>query len=227
MKRLIAFDLDNTLAKIGKGIQEKDVTLLKKLEDQGADIAIVSGKPAFYLCGLLRQIELKRPILAGENGAVIQIGVELPPKERYVLPCSEEAKETVLFFRYKILQSIPEMFFQPNDVGLTPFPKNEEEFKIIQDLLGKFRPQLRDVTVYRHVDSYDFVPNGIDKKSGLRFLCKKMGGYDKVIAVGDGVNDYPMFEEADLALGVRVKDEEKVDRNFDTITELLEYLLEE
>ena len=47
-----------------------------------------------------------------------------------------------------------------------------------------------------------------------------------VIAVGDGINDYPMFEYAGLALGINVAEEERVDKNFPTITEALKYILQ-
>jgi phosphoserine phosphatase len=45
------------------------------------------------------------------------------------------------------------------------------------------------------------------------------------VAVGDGINDYPMFEYAGLSLGVNVKDESKVDLNFDKVDSAIEYLL--
>jgi len=43
--------------------------------------------------------------------------------------------------------------------------------------------------------------------------------------VGDGVNDYPMFEYAGHAVGISVKDESRVDVSFAGIEEALVYLL--
>ncbi len=226
MIRLITFDLDNTLAKLGKGITDEDCRLLREIESEGTQIAICSGKPADYLCGFMRQVELERPILAGENGAVIQFGVELPPKQFYILPYSEASRKSIAFFAQKIKARYPQMWFQPNLVGLTPFPAREEEFDGIEACIRENKQELRDVQVYRHVDSFDIVPAGIDKKQGMDFLGRLLGiGPGETAAVGDGVNDYPMFAYAGYAVGIKVKEAEKVDINFSTSTDALKHLL--
>ena len=46
----------------------------------------------------------------------------------------------------------------------------------------------------------------------------------EIVAVGDGENDYPMFEYAGTAIGVNVKEEFRVHKNFATITDVLDYL---
>lgn len=225
MTKLIVFDLDNTLAKIGKGIGAADIELLKQIEEKGIAIAIASGKPVNYLCGFIRQVGLEHPILMGENGAVIQFDVDLPPKQYYKLPYSELAKKTISFMREKIEERIPDMWYQSNEVGLTPFPKSEEEFNIIEKILKENKNQLQDVVVYRHVDSFDITPMGIDKKRGLEYLGKLLNILpEETIAVGDGVNDYPMFEYAGKAIGVNVKEPDKVDENFSSVTKMLEYI---
>ena len=49
---------------------------------------------------------------------------------------------------------------------------------------------------------------------------------DEMVAVGDGVNDYPMFEYAGLALGIGLKEEEKVHHNFKDIMDVMKHLHE-
>lgn len=225
MIKLLVFDLDNTLAKLGKGIIEEDLKLLKKIEKKGIRIAICSGKPVGYLCGMLRQIELEKPAMIGENGAVIQIGVDLPPKEYYFLPHSKEADRTIVFLKEKIKELLPDIWFQANDVGLTPFPKSEEEFEKIEACIRENQGQVRDVTIYRHIDSFDITPNGITKYDGLKYLGDILGILpEEVIAVGDGVNDYPMFRYAGYSVGIHVAEPDKVNMNFMTSTEALHYL---
>lgn len=225
MTKLIVFDLDNTLAECGKGIAETDIAVLKQLEENGIRIAICSGKPVNYLCGFMRQVGLKQPILLGENGAVIQIGVDLPPKQHAILPYSKLAKETICFVKDKIDEKLSDMWYQPNLVGLTPFPKSEDEFELIANLLEEYKTNLKDVEIYRHIDSFDIVPVGINKKEGLRYLGNLLEiTSEETIAVGDGVNDYPMFEYAKVAVGINVKDEDRVDKNVSCISEALEYL---
>lgn len=223
--KLVVFDLDNTLAKLGKGIIQEDLELLKKIEKKGATVAICSGKPTYYLCGFMRQVELEHPVLIGENGAVIQFGVDLPPKRFYILPYSSEAKKTISLLEEKVCETYPDMWFQPNQVGLTPFPKSEEEFEGIEAIIETYKDAVRDVIVYRHVDSFDITPCGIDKKAGIQYLGQLLGIIkEETIAVGDGVNDYPMFEYAGHAVGVNVKETEKVDHNFNSATKALEYI---
>jgi len=227
MYKLIAFDLDNTLAPVGKAISPGDCELLHALEDQGVRVALCSGKPTYYLCGFARQLGLDQPILVGENGGVIQFGVDLPPKQYYTLPCSPESKHSIRLLHEAIVDRLPRMWFQPNITALTPFPTCQEDFDAIEDAIASLGEELRDVTVYRHFDSYDIMPNGITKGSGLAYLSRLLGlSAEETIAVGDGINDYPMFEYAGLALGVGLKEPDRVHRNFDTSTQVLQHLLE-
>ena len=227
MYKLIAFDLDNTLAPVGKSVRSEDLTLLHQLEQQGVRIALCSGKPTYYLCGFMRQLGLERPILVGENGGVIQFGVDLPPKQYYTLPCSPEAERSIRRLQDEIVARLPGMWFQPNIIALTPFPTCQGDFDAIEDAISSLDEELRDVTVYRHFDSYDVMPNGITKGSGLAYLGKLLDiAPGETVAVGDGVNDYPMFEYAGLALGVGLKEPGRVHQNFDTSTQVLQHLLE-
>jgi len=228
MIRLIVFDLDGTLAQLGKGILPEDLALLHRLESAGARIAICSGKPTYYLCGLMRQVGLSAPILVGENGAVIQFGVDLPPKEYFVAPYSSGAKRSLRLIKNMLEDVAPDMWYQPNEVGLTPFPNNEAGFDTIQACLDALAPQLEDLIIYRHCDCFDIMPDGITKRSGLERLGKLLGiAPEETVTVGDGVNDYPMFEYAGLSVGVNVKEPERVNWNFDSANEALVFLLKQ
>lgn len=224
--KLIVFDLDGTLAALGKGILPEDLALLRRLEETGARIAICSGKPTYYLCGMMRQVGLRAPVLVGENGAVIQLGVDLPPKDYFVAPCSDAAKRSIRLLKETLEQDVPGMWYQPNEVGLTPFPRNDAEFAAVQGVIDALAPQLQDVVIYRHCDSFDITPEGVTKKSGLARLGALLGiAAEETVAVGDGVNDYPMFEYAGLSVGVNVHDESKVNVNVASAGEALSFLL--
>lgn len=227
MIKLIAFDLDDTLAKLGKGITRDNLLKLKALEQRGIQIAVCSGKPTYYLCGFMRQAGLKNPALVGENGAVIQIGVNLPPREFYVQAHSSAAQQSIRLLQAKITEAIPHMWYQPNMVCLTPFPTSEEEHKTIQSIIDASANELNDIDVYHHMDSFDIIPKGINKRSGLEFLGSLLHITPaETIAVGNGTNDYPMFDCAGFAAGIRVPDAHKVDVNFKTPSEALDFLLQ-
>ena len=78
--KLVVFDLDDTLAVTGQAVLPEDVKLLKEIEKTGIKIAVCSGKPVYYLCGFMRQLGINDAIMVGENGAVIQFGISLPPR---------------------------------------------------------------------------------------------------------------------------------------------------
>lgn len=228
MLKLVVFDLDETLAVTGQAMLQENIKLLKSLEEKGVTISVCSGKPTYYLCGFMRQIGLNFPILLGENGSTAQFGIDLPPKQFYTLPYSGAARESLLCIKREIDKAVPGIWYQPNEVGVTPFPRSAEEFDVIAGILKENEAMLYDVEIYRHVDSFDIVPKGISKKKGLQKLGEVLGiSPQEMAAVGDGVNDYPMFEYAGLAVGVNAKDEEKVDRNFGTLKETLEFLHQE
>lgn len=227
MTKLVVFDLDDTLAPTGAGVSEEALALLKQLEAMDRSIAICSGKPTYYLCGFARQLGLRKPVLIGENGAVIQIGIDLPPKQYSVLPCSEGAKRSITLLRERIQEALPNIWYQPNTVALTPFPEKPEEFDTISRILEESKEELRDIKVFRHFDSFDIVPANLDKKAGLEFAGKLLNILpEEIIAVGNGTNDYPMFEAAGYALGVQVPDGDRVAKNFETVEAALAHILE-
>lgn len=224
--KCIVFDLDKTLCELSEGISLQNIELLKKLEEKGNYICICSGKPTFYLCGMFRQVGLSNPILIGENGGVIQFGIDLPPKTYHL---TTKKKETVLKLkqlRLELEENFKDvLWYQPNEIALTAFPKEEKYFDIVKEFIDN--KHIEDIVIYRHVDSLDIVPSDINKYNGLTYLSDLLKLTNKdFIAVGDGVNDYPMFDFASISLGINLKDTNKVTKNFNSIDEALAYLME-
>ena len=223
--KCIVFDLDGTLCQLGKEILPETVDMLKALEGKGNRICISSGKPTYYLVGMFRQVGLKNPIFIGENGGVVQLGVDLPPREFHI---TTKLKSVVS--RLKELRSQMEdrfgdkIWYQPNEIELTAFPKDESLFdEIEQFILSK---AIEDIIVYRQIDCFDIIPKDVSKRGGLEYLATMLHlEAEDFVAVGDGINDYPMFDYAGLSLGIRLKDETKATINFDDINKALKYLL--
>ena len=227
MHKIIVFDLDGTLAPVGLGTTPDNVKKLKELENIGYTIAICSGKPSYYLCGFMRQLELDSPILIGENGATIQFGTALPPQKYLVHPHSAEAKKQIKDMKERIDSLLgDQIWYQPNQVGLTPFPNCEEHFDVISKLIEENTEQLGELLIYRHCDSFDFSPKNISKFTGLELLSKELGvSASDFIAVGDGINDVPMFDFSDVSIVIGDKLKYDPDLRFATIDEALDHLL--
>lgn len=238
MHRLLVFDLDGTLALAGKPMLAKDVDKLIELEKSGYTIVICSGKSCYYLCGFARQLGLREPILIGENGATFQFGIELPPKHYEEHPYSKTAKEQREMMRNLINQRYGnKIWYQPNEVGLSPFPRDEKTFEELELLIEEKKEQLNELIIYRHFDCFDLVPKNINKQNGLKYLIKILNLDAKdIIAVGDGVNDIPMFEFADVAIGIIGEDADNrmesakmlgVDYSFKNIGQALKFIIKD
>lgn len=227
MHKLLVFDLDGTLAPIGKGALPETVEKLKALEARGYRIAVCSGKPTYYLCGILRQWELKEPVMIGENGAVFQFGVDLPPKRFEIFPYGEKAEEQMEKLRQRIADgNVGALWYQPNEVALTPFPYERDSFERIQAILDAHPEDLTELAVYPQVDCFDILPRSISKAEGVAYLATLLGLTQRdVLAVGDGVNDIPMLSYADLSIGIGKAVTEVATICFDTIGEALDYIL--
>ena len=226
MKKLIVFELDGTLAEQGKEIEPHIIYALKELENSGKLVALCSGKPAFYLTGLLRQIGLKNQIIIGENGAEVQIGNALPPNKFTFIDIPEEKLERMQVIKKQIAKMFNnEIWIQNNRFAISPFPKQTKSFKKIEKYLEQNKNQLKGLKVYRHADCFDIVAEEVNKKEGLlkalEFLNLKAS---EMVAVGDAENDYPMFELAEVSIGINLKDKEKVNINVNSIEESLDYI---
>ena len=140
---------------------------------------------------------------------------------------AKSAKAFPGFLKNEISRAIPGIWYQPNEIAVTPFPKNEKEFELIEACLQRCNLAIHNVTVYRHDDSFDIVPKGINKQTSAENLGNMISVLpSEMIAMGDGVNDYPLFEYAGHSIGVCVSKPEKVDVNYNSITQALNHVLE-
>lgn len=234
---ILVFDLDGTLCQLGKGMLAQDTKLLRQLEEKGHTIVVCSGKTTYYLCGFLRQVGLKDPIMVGENGGAVQFGIDLPPRRYAQYPVDPAQKKLLVQLREEIDEICGDrIWYQPNEVQLTPFPRDEETFGTIRQILKQHGDALRDLQIYEQNDCFDIVPAGINKQNGLRFLSSMLeADPSSFLVVGDGVNDIPMFEFADFSILIRAKkdgeagnplDFGKVDLVLPKIGDALRYILE-
>ena len=229
MIRMIAFDLDKTLAELEQAVPGGVVARLQEFESAGSVIALCSGKPAFYLSGFVRQMSLKRPVLIGENGAVVQLGIKLPPTEEYYMEADPKSIRLLEEIKKEVLESFREgIWLQPNEVELTIFFRNQDYKDRIGVYLDRKLAEEQNsglVDRYDHVDCYDLSPGGINKGTGLRFAAGLLGiTMEQVAAVGDNTNDYPMFEAAGTSVGINLIEPDRAKYNVKDIYGALDVL---
>jgi HAD superfamily hydrolase (TIGR01484 family) len=217
--KLMAFDVDGTLSEHGTAIHPDVAAKLKYFETQGIRIALVSGKPAYYLAGLARGMGLSQAKLIGENGCVIfDSGTldEIHMANRHPV-VDELEKKAQAYFKGSV-------WFQPNRIALTIFPKDKKKVPVIAEYVREQIESLKkNVMMYEHVDAVDIVPVGVDKGTAMRKLMKELQlEKEDIIAFGDSENDLPMFEEAGTVIMIGKKLEFKNAFSFNTIEEALD-----
>lgn len=228
MHAYLVFDLDDTLAQIGKPVLPENVVLMQALEAAGRQIVLSSGKPVYYLCGLARQLGLSTAILIGETGSVIQGSVSLPPRFHKTTNVTPESLHQMQFIRKALFPYHDRLWYQPNEVALTPFPKDPEMFAILKEITADMTPRLTALDIYPQVDCIDFIPKGTNKGTGLRCLAQMLHATQKdFLVVGDGANDVPMFQFADQSICIRhagCQVSHLATRAFPTLNEALRYI---
>ncbi|ADH98343.1 HAD family hydrolase [Salisediminibacterium selenitireducens] len=228
--KLLAFDIDNTLAQINEPILDETVQALRDFENQGLTIAFVSGKPAIYIAGLVRQVGLKNPVIIGENGLSTYYGCGVPPKKIIENDTVTERDRELLFDVRKTLTDEygERIWFQPNEVSVTIFPKDIGEIGTMKQTVEEiFRSEaVRDALVfYTHADSIDIAPKLVNKGAAVKALLQEEGWTaEEMIAVGDGENDVPTFSLAGHSVGVDFKGDFKVDKNARDIHEAIAHV---
>lgn len=205
-KYLIVFDLDNTLAALGKPIEPKTLQCLQELSAAGHHLAIASGKPVYYMVGLCRQANLPKIWLIGENGAQTAFGVDLPPE--YCLNAKVKAKSIQALddLKRKIIAKFGDnIWFQPNEVAMTTFFTDVQTRVELEQFLEEIRDELiqAEITIFPHSDCFDFSPSGINKGKAVTDLIQWLEVNPlRTISVGDTWNDQSLFEACHHAIAI-------------------------
>ena len=226
MIKLIAFDVDGTLAKLNTNITQKDSILLRKIYDKGVKIMILSGKPTSYLAGFTRQIGRKNIIISGENGINVHFGCEFPPSESYTYPLTQNQLDTLERIKKEVKELNGNFFFQPNLISVTPFFLDEESKELLFNYSKKIKESQKEIDVYFHSDCVDFTPKNVSKGNSLKYVLDKHNiKQDEFITVGDGENDIPMLEISNqrYIIGNKISIDKGV--HFKTLNEALAKIL--
>lgn len=196
MLKLVALDLDDTLAEIGQPILPETMELLQQLQEEGIKLVLMSGKPAPYLSGLIRQSGLKNIILAGDNGGVIYFSHKFPPEKPTILEMSSMATEESHKIRKLLLAEFGErIWIQPNQVALSVFSKENNIKKVYEFIDRVFADErIKHLKNFKTVGALDILPLNIDKGVALKHIQHELNiPVEETAVIGDGRNDVPMF----------------------------------
>ena len=145
-----------------------------------------------------------------------------------------EQKAFLEQLKHEISQALGDrVWFQPNLTALTPFLFDENGFEVVDEILASHKERIAScsIKVYKQCDCFDILPKGIDKGAGLSaFLSEEGAKAEEVVSIGDGINDFAMFERSGFSIGVskseenRKKLQQKASVVFQTAEEALIYV---
>lgn len=229
MIKLIGFDVDNTLCELNSKMKESTLEYIHELKNRGIKIVFISGKPAIYLCGFVRQLGLNHITVIGENGAEIYYDANVPPTDTFNL--AKDRSNILTEIEYLLNKEFGDsIWFQPNRVNVTCFFKNDDvrlKIKGTLDQLFALEKYSEHLEVYEHVDCFDIVIKGITKGAAIKVLCNHENiVLDEVLTVGDSSNDFSMFDVSKISIGINLSGDYDVDYKFSDIDSALVYILD-
>jgi HAD superfamily hydrolase (TIGR01484 family) len=226
MLKLIAFDIDGTISDHDAPISINTIKGLRTLEEKGIQLAFISGKPADYVAGTIRQLGLNNAIISGENGAIIYFNQNYPIRKEVIFQNPD--KEILDNYKEYILSNFADsIWVQPNRVNFSFFIKNGDiKNEIFEFTINHFHPS--NFEYYFHGDDcIDVIYKGIHKGWALNMIQKELGiKFSQTATVGDGVNDFPMFKESYYSIGVNRAETLLSVKNIDEALEAVCIILE-
>lgn len=208
--RLLAFDIDGTLAPHDRGSTLETREVLQHLESMGVVICLISGRPVDYVSGQARQLGLINPIVSGENGSIIYFGNDYPIEKEIKFEYTVDDTEKLERYKKIIKERYLEFIWEsPNRVNYSFFlDENEDKLKKeIYSFTEKFFKGT-NFEFYLHPDNaFDIVYKGINKGWGIHKIKDYLGcSILDIVTIGDGLNDVPMFNETYYSIGVGRQD---------------------
>jgi Cof subfamily protein (haloacid dehalogenase superfamily) len=231
--RLAAVDLDGTLLGPDKAISEQNAAAVRRLNENGAQVIIASGRRHQNSIRFQRQLQLTGPIIAcqgglirdGESGNVIEAHFLPQTAAREIASEASQYDVQPIYYHLDHLY-VPELNNRWIDlyesrVGerAEPLPDlgqldGRRALKIVwygdPVVLKKVRPdiaaryQAKVDVLSTELENLEFMPRGINKAAALEKLAHELHvPREQVLAFGDAENDLQMLAWAGMGVAMR------------------------
>jgi Cof subfamily protein (haloacid dehalogenase superfamily) len=231
--RLAAVDLDGTLLGPDKAISEQNAAAVRRLNENGAQVIIASGRRHQNSIRFQRQLQLTGPIIAcqgglirdGESGNVIEAHFLPQTVARDIAGEAEKNGIQVIYYHLDHLY-VPEGNNRWLDLYESRVGERAETLPNLSQLDGrralkivwygdpsvlqKIRPEIAarylgkvDV-LSTEPENLEFMPRGINKAAALEKVAREFGvPREQVLAFGDAENDLQMLAWAGMGVAMR------------------------
>jgi Cof subfamily protein (haloacid dehalogenase superfamily) len=236
--KLIAVDLDGTLVSAGNSVGPENLAAIRRATEQGAAVAVVTGRPYASAEALARRVGLPEIPLVAFNGALIrrprrgEVLLQRSVPAEFAAEVVEECVRRQLHLHYYVDDQLyvtadndkAKMYCQR--IGMTCQAVGDmrdfagrEPFKLliidepstIISLLDEFQYRWRgQLYVTRSQAEYlEFLSPDASKGQALDWLLDFYGvERARTMAIGDALNDIPLLERAAYAAAMPGSDPE-------------------
>ncbi len=174
---------------------------------------LVTGRPESYVEGISQSTHTRKygPHVVENGGVVCQFAQDPSSTDQRIFLASEDALKYIKEVHGILLKEFPGAQTEPGKMTMMtlnpPDGKSIDEFvgacsKKIEELMTN-RPELREKIHYTNsMSSFDILPKGVSKLSGVEYIVKKILGrdYDSCAAFGDSRTDMVILEKVVLPL---------------------------
>lgn len=204
--KLLALDMDGTTLTSDKTISDQTAKWIKRATDAGVTVSFATGRGGSEVEDFAKDLGLQTPqimlnggLIKGADGTILETHFL---EQDLIQPLYELAcKYDTWFWGYTARGRILKKDWDESwlNVSWYKFGFSLDD----ENVLAKIREQL-DALGDIEVTSSDWNnievnPKGVTKAAGVRTICQKLGlSMKNVMAIGDSLNDYPLFEEPDV-----------------------------
>ena len=231
--RLAAVDLDGTLLGPDKAISEQNAAAVRRLNENGAQVIIASGRRHQNSIRFQRQLQLTGPIIAcqgglirdGESGNVIEAHFLPQTAAREIASEAGQYGVQAIYYHLDHLY-VPELNNRWIDLYESRVGERAEPLPDLSQLDGrralkivwygdpvvlkKVRPEMAaryhgkvDV-LSTESENLEFMPRGINKAAALEKVAHEFDvPREQVLAFGDAENDLQMLAWAGMGVAMR------------------------
>ena len=137
-------------------------------------IVLCSHKTISYIMGMLLAIDMKELYIVAESGAVIQYGVEMPPKKYCTFSCKETENMQMREIKEDLKSVFSDIWFQDNATGINGFIPKDLGVQILDEKIGEYKSKYLGLNIERRENQIIIMPMTISFDEALKYIERDM-----------------------------------------------------
>ncbi|GGE26906.1 5-amino-6-(5-phospho-D-ribitylamino)uracil phosphatase YcsE [Pullulanibacillus camelliae] len=208
--RLLALDMDGTTLNETNQISAENQKWIQKAMDAGIMVMFATGRPLQEIVSYREQLDLHSPMVL-LNGSEVRDADGVCIERHFLNP--EDVEKL-----HQLAMSYQTWFWGYTSEGPVKREKWQEAFlsrhwmkfglrsddhQVIQEVMSTIKSWGNLKVTSSNWNNVEVNPMGVSKASGVRKVCERYTmSMSEVMAIGDSLNDYPLFEEVGLSVAM-------------------------